>query len=389
MAGAARRRSPYSLRVTDQRADSASRLRRVEAINVRVPFRRPFLDVTGEFTHRPVWLLRTVDADGFEGLGEAALHPAASDASTAGLAALMRAMVPALIDGRPPSEADLLAEGEPGRAALAALDGALGALAASRGEAASGRAGGAGSAISVVASIGFGGPDAGGESAAQAVELGFETLRLRAGHERHTDHLVDRVRAVRAAIGPGPRLRIEVGGAWDLETATERIVAIERFGIEFVEQPLANWDLAGHAALRERVGVRIALDDSVDSEGGASAAIAERAADVLVLRPARLGGSGPTLRIAHRAADAGVDVVLGAFFETGVGIAAALRIAARLGQGGPAHGLATGGVLVHDLLAHPLPIERGTMAAPAAVTLDEDEVSRRAVERVVGERQGD
>ena len=277
-------------------------------------------------------------------MGEAALHPAASEASIDGLDAFMRAMVPALVEGRPPTEADLLSEGEPGRAALAALDGARAALSAASGAGSTvgadapgrdvDRGQGAGLAIPVVATIAFGGPDAGGESAAQAVELGFGTLSLRAGHERHNDHLVDRVRAIRAAVGPGPRLRIEVGGAWDLETAAERIGAIERFGIEFVEQPLPARDVTGHAALRERVGVPIALDESVESEGAAAAAIAERAADVLVLKPARLGGAAPPCELPGARPTQAWTSCSGSYFETGVGIAAALRIAAALGRHG-------------------------------------------------------
>ena len=52
--------------------------------------------------------------------------------------------------------------------------------------------------------------------------------------------LVERVRAVRAAVGPDVRLRLDVNGAWDLETATERLDAIARFALEYVEQPLAR-----------------------------------------------------------------------------------------------------------------------------------------------------
>jgi ABC-type sugar transport system substrate-binding protein len=81
-------------------------------------------------------------------------------------------------------------------------------------------------------------------------------------------------------------------------------------------------------------------------------------------------------------------VVLGTCFETGVGIAAALRVAAALRAAvgaaavtPAAHGLATAGVLVHDLLATPLPIDHGRMAVPAAVALDESEVDRYTIER--------
>jgi L-Ala-D/L-Glu epimerase len=379
------------------------RLARVEAISVRVPFRRPVLDATGEFTHRHSWLLRLVDEDGNQGLGEAAPNPIANDMIVAALARLMRAMTPGLAAGRLPSWPELAAEGEPGRAAMAAVEGALAALAAARGAGGEGdgRGGGAGgeggrapdaaaegslTSIPVGATIAFGGPDAGADAAAQAVELGFDTLKLRAGFERTTDQLVDRLRALRGAVGPDPRLRIDVGGAWDLETATERIEAVAPFRIEYVEQPLPEWDLIGHAALRQRIRVAIALDESIDSEGSARAALAEGAADVIVVKPARVGGSAATLRIVEAGSAAGVDVVLGTYSETGVGIAAALRLAALLdidrgSRATRAHGLATAGLLVHDLLAAPLPIEKGRMAVPARIELDESEVERRTTER--------
>jgi O-succinylbenzoate synthase len=186
---------------------------------------------------------------------------------------------------------------------------------------------------------------------------------------------------LRAAVGPEPRLRIDAAGAWDLDTATERIDAVEPFRIEFVEQPLTAWDVAGHAALRERVRVPIALDESIDSEGSARAALAERAADLIVVKPARVGGLAATMRIVEAARTTGVSVVLGTYFETGVGIASALRIAASMPAPGPAHGLATAGLLVHDLLAAPLAIDKGRMAVPDAVALDESEVDRYALER--------
>ena len=366
---------------------------RVEAVHVRVPFRRPILDATGEYTHRRSWLLRVVDEDGNEGLGEAALDPISTDTTIGELARLMREMVPALADGRAPVWSELTAEGEPGRAAMAAVDGALVALLAAQAAGATAldaRTATPPATIPVSATISFGGPNAGADAAAQAIELGFGTLKLRAGFERTTDQLVDRLRAIRGAVGPEPRLRIDVGGAWDLETAAERIAAIEPFRIEYVEQPLAAWDLTGHAALRERVRVPIALDETIDSEGSARAALSDKAADVLIVKPARVGGLAATLRIADAASAVGASAVLGTFFETGVGIAAVLRIAAAMrgerGLEGPpaletAHGLATAGLLIHDLLAAPLAIEKGRMAVPDVVALDEGEVDRYTLER--------
>jgi o-succinylbenzoate synthase len=363
-----------------------TRLAAVEAIHVRVPFRRPLLDATGEYTHRRVWLLRLVDEDGREGLGEAALNPFAEETLTGALAAMMRELVPALAEGRLPVPADLAAEGEAGRAVIAALDGALTSLRATAGRMSGATPAPSLEPIAVSASIPFGGPDAGADAAAQAVELGFRTLKLRAGFERTTEQLTDRLRAIRGAIGPEPRLRVDAGGAWSPDTAAERIAAIEPFRIEYVEQPLAVREIAAHAALRERMRVPIALDEDVESEGAARAALAEGAADVLIVKPVRVGGLAAVTRIVEAASRGGVTVVLGTHFETGVGIAAALRVAAALrgrsARGGPpAHGLATAGILVHDLLTTPLPIEHGRIAIPQAVSLDEAELARYTIER--------
>jgi L-alanine-DL-glutamate epimerase-like enolase superfamily enzyme len=375
---------------------SEPRLARVEAIHVRVPFRRPLLDATGEFTHRRSWLLRVVGEDGAEGLGEAALNPFAEEVTTASLATLIREIVPALAAQRMPVWSELAAEGEPGRAAMAGVDGAIAALRAARAVgrsgAATGRPSGTAALVPVVAIIGFTGAGAGADAAAQAVELGFGTLKLRAGFERTTDQLVDRIRAIRGAVGPEPRIRIDAGGAWDLDTAAERIVALEPFRIEFVEQPLAAWDTTRHAALRERTVIPIALDESIDSEASALAALADGAAQVIVVKPARVGGLAATLRIAEAARAARAAVVLGTYYETGVGMAAVLRIAVALRAAAlsaaapstkpePAHAVATAGVLRHDLLAMPIPIEKGRMELPVAIELDEVEVDRYTLER--------
>jgi L-alanine-DL-glutamate epimerase-like enolase superfamily enzyme len=381
--------------------NSEPRLARVEAIHVRVPFRRPLLDATGEFTHRRSWLLRVIGEDGAEGLGEAALNPFAEEVTTASLATLIREIVPALAAERMPVWSELAAEGEPGRAAMAGVDGAIAALRAARADraaravgrsgAATGRPSGTAALVPVVAIIGFTGPGAGADAAAQAVELGFGTLKLRAGFERTTDQLVDRIRAIRGAVGPEPRIRIDAGGAWDLDTAAERMVALEPFRIEFVEQPLPAWDTTRHAALRERTVIPIALDESIDSEASALAALADGAAQVIVVKPARVGGLAATLRIAEAARAARASVVLGTYYETGVGMAAVLRIAAELRavalRAAPstkpelAHAVATAGVLRHDLLAMPIPIEKGRMTVPGVIELDEVEVDRYALER--------
>lgn len=364
-------------------------IRSLRGTRVRIPFRRPFVTSTGMWLHRDAWLLRLETADGRTGIGEAVLEPAADEGigevAATQLAALVREAAREAAGGRLPEDAALERYGTPGRALRAALDTALLDVATDR-PAPLAAPGGPG--LPVNATIGFAGPSAGAEAAHQAVAAGFSTLKLKAGAERETDLLVERVRAVRAAVGPDVALRLDVNGAWDLATAVERLVAVERFGIELVEQPLPAHEIELHAELRRRVGVPVALDESAASVGAVRAILAAEAADHLVVKPARVGGPWAVAEIAALADERGVGTVLSTLFETGVGIAAALAAAAALPRPDElAHGLATGGLLEHDLLLAGLPVEGGVMRAPGGpgtrglgIALDERALERFAVE---------
>jgi L-alanine-DL-glutamate epimerase-like enolase superfamily enzyme len=336
-------------------------VRGLSALRVRVPFRRPFATATGMWLHREAWIVLLEATDGRIGLGEAVLEPDATEVEETILARVIRETAGRARDNDLPDAGELDLLGGPGRAFRAAVDGARLDLALAPD----------GSAVPVNGTIGFAAPREGAEAALQALEAGFTTLKLKAGAERETEDLVARVRAIRRAVGPDVRLRLDVNGAWDLPTAEDRLEAVARFDIEYVEQPLAADDTAGAAELRRLVAVPIAADEAVYAPSAALRLLGEGAADVLVVKPARVGGPVAVAEIAVAAAARGVPVVVSTLFETGIGIAAARAAAAAL----PAvvwrgtmerrpHGLATAGLLEHDLLREPLVVEDGTMAAP-------------------------
>jgi L-alanine-DL-glutamate epimerase-like enolase superfamily enzyme len=227
-------------------------------------------------------------------------------------------------------------------------------------------------------------------AARASVAAGFGTLKLKAGPERDTAALVERVAAVREAVGPEVRLRLDINGAWDVATARERIAAVASFRLEYVEQPIAAGDPSDLAVVREGSLVPIAADEAVGSVAAARQLLAARAADVLVIKPARVGGPVAAWEIAALAAAAGVPVVVSTLFETGVGIAAALAVAAGLPAVGggatvpPAHGLATAELLEAHLLIRAPRVVHGRMIVPEGpglgIALDEEALRRYAVE---------
>lgn len=364
----------------------------LSAVRVRVPFRRPFATATGMWLHREAWILFVAGPDGRVGAGEAVLEPDATEVEETLLARLVREAADRARSGDVPDPEELELLGTPGRAFRAALDAArLDLLPAGevRPEGATAAPG-----VPVNGTIGFGGPAAGAEAALQAIEAGFTTLKLKAGAERETLDLVARVRAIRSAVGPDIRLRLDVNGAWDLPTAEDRLGAVARFGIEYVEQPLPADDGDGAAELRRLVEVPIAADEAAASLVAVRRLLAAGAADVLVVKSARVGGPLAVAEIAAAAAAYGVPVVISTLFETGIGIAAALMAAAQLrhvpGARFPsplAHGLATAGLLEHDLLEEPLIVDAGRMRTPdgpaagrLGITVSRGAVARFTVE---------
>jgi O-succinylbenzoate synthase len=155
-----------------------------------------------------------------------------------------------------------------------------------------------------------------------------------------------RVEAVRDALGPSGRLRVDANGAWDVDTAVAAIAALDRAagGLEYVEQPCATVEEL--AACRRRVAVPIAADESIRRAEDPYRVRDLEAADVAVLKVQPLGGVRACLRIAE---DIGMPVVVSSALETSVGLAAGVALAAALPRLDHASGLATRSLLTADV----------------------------------------
>lgn len=160
-----------------------------------------------------------------------------------------------------------------------------------------------------------------------------------------------RLEAVRDALGPGGIIRIDANGGWSVEEAVARIAVLDRAagGLEYVEQPSPT--VEDLAAVRRRVDVPIAADESIRRVEDPYRVRDLDAADVAVLKVQPLGGVRACLRIAQ---DIGLPVVVSSAVETSIGIAAGLALAAALPELPHACGLATVQLLTGDVVAEPL-----------------------------------
>lgn len=196
------------------------------------------------------------------------------------------------------------------------------------------------------------------EEAAQAKANGFRTFKLKVGAADPGED-IRRIEAIRERVGSGIRLRLDANGAWDERTALRVLRAVAPLGIEYVEDPVAG----DSRAVRSGAGIAVAAD--VRSQAEALAAVQERRVDLLVLKPQALGGLRATRRIALAAIDAGIGVVVSSAFDTAVGVAGALHLAAGLPGPARAHGLATVALLEDAPLDGLDPVEAGSLRLPA------------------------
>lgn len=215
--------------------------------------------------------------------------------------------------------------------------------------------------VPVNATIGGGSIDETVRAATEAVDSGFSCLKLKAGSDA-LDSDIDRVRAVREAVGQTVNVRIDANGAWDRETAARAIDALAPLDIEYLEQPLAADDVAGHAELRGQ-GVPIAVDESLASIGFAAITEAD-AADVLVCKPMAIGGPRRTVALAARARAAGIDPVVTTTIDAVVARTTAVHVAAAIPNVRPC-GLATASLLETDLGPDPVTVADGRVTVPS------------------------
>ena len=170
----------------------------------------------------------------------------------------------------------------------------------------------------------------------------------RASVSSDLDADLQRLAAVRDALGPHGRVRVDVNGAWDLTTAAGLLPLLDEAagGLEYAEQPCA--DLADLVALRQLVDVPIAADESIRLSPDPLAVARSGAVDVAVLKVAPLGGVRRAFALAQRL---GLPVVVSSALDTSVGISTGVALAAALPELAGACGLGTVRLLDRDVAA--------------------------------------
>lgn len=193
---------------------------------------------------------------------------------------------------------------------------------------------------------------------------GCRTAKVKiADHPESLAEDLARVEAVRDALGPTGAVRVDANAAWDVDTAVAHIKQIDRAagGLEYVEQPCRT--IEELAAVRRRVNVRIAADESIRRAEDPLRVAVAGAADIAVLKCTPLGGVRRALRVAEAA---GLPCVVSSALETSVGLGAQLALAGALPELDFACGLGTLNLFEGDVVADSLRPIDGHLPVPRA-----------------------
>ena len=327
---------------------------------VELRFARPMRTAAGEFTTRQSVILQVTDDDGLAGYGEAAPWPGFGTETAAESLAVLQNLGPELggADVEPaewPTSLTVRLARTP--AARAALEGALWDLRARRAQrplaellaTCPGRAGAAAlRRVPVSALLAGDTPQAIRAEAARLRVAGYLAAKIKLGARTLAED-VARAGAARDGLGPRMSLRGDANGAWTEPGARAALEALAPFEFAYIEQPLPADAIDALARLRRASPVRIAADESVATEMAAARLMDAGAVDVIVLKPAVLGGPARALGLAARARLGGCEVVFTHAFESAVGARHALHCAAAWGDAAAIHGLVTHGLFVEDV----------------------------------------
>jgi len=354
------------------------RITSVEAIPYALSFKEPYVTARGRLERREMVLVRALTDEGAEGLGDAVPLSLRGGSDVGSIVREVHEVAAPRLVGTELAKGKAAAEpppGDLGNEAAAAIEMALLDLAGKVAGLPAWQLLGGESAgpVTCNATLAAGLPDSVALDAERWAARGFMTFKLKVGVPGE----VAQVKAVREAVGPDARIRVDANGIWPPQQALERLAAMEPFGLELAEQPSS--DLEDLRLVSQGTAIPIAADESVASAGDAERAIERGACDLATVKLAKVGGIAPARSIARM-----LPVYLSSALDGPIGIAAAAHAAQALPRegvwAGLAHGLATQLLFADTIAAVECEVRDGLLHLPEGPGLGV-ELDERALER--------
>ncbi|EGO61759.1 mandelate racemase/muconate lactonizing enzyme family protein [Acetonema longum] len=176
--------------------------------------------------------------------------------------------------------------------------------------------------------ISLNGPEEMVRDSLEAIAAGYTALKIKVGNDAALD--IQRVQAIREAVGPDILIRLDANQGW---TPKEAVRTIRRFedrgiGIELIEQPVKAHDFHGLKYVTQQVETDIMADESAFGTYEVFQLLAMEACDLINIKLMKAGGLHNAVKIADMAATMGIRCMMGCMLESKIGITAAASLAA-------------------------------------------------------------
>jgi len=310
------------------------RIERIRVVRVPLVLVSPLRTSDGAHRSRSAVLVEITDSDGFVGWGENVAPTGVGyvgESAEASYAAMTQLLFPELVQ-HDVAVADLFADGWWGirghHFAKHAIESALWDVHARRQEKSLAEVLGAVETeieVGVVVGIHDSIDDVVAE-VMQRVGEGYARVKVKIA----PGHDVEVLTAVRDAVGVEYALQADANGAYGADDI-EVLCSLDRFALQFIEQPFAADDLDSHAELLHRSATSVCLDESVNTMSELLNALDRGACDVVNIKPSRVGGIRDAIAMHDVLVDRGIDAWIGGMLESGIGRASCLAVAAMPG----------------------------------------------------------
>lgn len=185
--------------------------------------------------------------------------------------------------------------------------------------------------------IGIGTPADIANEASELLELGLRRFKLKVGRNLQQD--LENLRVLRDTVGERSEIIVDGNGGYTAQQAVRFLRLAEPFNVAYIEQPVLPGDIAGLAFVRAHAITPVMADEAVFTLRDVYQLIRQDAVDLLGIKLIKTAGLYHARRIAALAEEFGIGCVVISPFETELGVAASVHMAASLSQLGQSHGL--------------------------------------------------
>jgi len=162
--------------------------------------------------------------------------------------------------------------------------------------------------------VSIGEPQKMADDALHILSQGYPAIKVKLGKNGKKD--VERMKAIREAVGKEIPLRIDANQGWEVEEAIETLNALAPLDIQHCEEPIARWNYLQLPRVREKSPIPIMADESCGDDHDAARLIAINACQYFNIKLGKTGGINRGLKIVRLAEEAGIHLQVGAMIES-------------------------------------------------------------------------